>query len=138
MFIKDHNFEVIFSNYSQRHYCKDFIKKYKPRQWIETKKTIIAVLERAHSFQERNLIDLLSFNQEVERGIFKLDFRVAGTKESPKTSGNRVIFNLCNLTAKIEILIVYNKNNCDKKQSETQWIFNQIKENFPEYKKYLK
>ncbi len=138
MFIKDLFFRVEFAFYSERHYCKDFLKKYKEKKWLETKKTIIATLERAFTFQNTSLIDNLKFCQENGIGVFKLDFRVAGTNCSPKTSGNRVIFSLCNNTGNIEILLVYEKTDCDKKHSETKWIFEQIKTNFPEYKNIVK
>lgn len=136
MFIKDVAYQVEFSNYCERHFCKDFLRKYKPKQWIETKKTIIETLERAHAFFDSNLIDALKFSQEDGIGIFKLDFRVAGTNVSPKSSGKRAIFSLSNATAKITILLVYGKDHCGKKQSETQWIFEHIKANFPELRRY--
>jgi hypothetical protein len=137
MFIKDMPFKVEFSSYSERHFCKDFIKKYKAKQWIETQKTIVATLERAYSFQEKALIDNIKFSLEHDMGIFKLDFRVAGTKTSPKGSGNRVIFYLCNSSSEIKILLVYGKNHCKKGQSETSWILEKIKDNYPEYKHLL-
>lgn len=136
MFIKDTVYTIEFSQYCERHFCKDFLRKYKPKQWLETKKTIIATLERAYSFQNTNLIDTLKFSREDGIGIFKLDFRVAGTNFSPKTSGNRAIFSLCNTTGKIDILLVYGKEHCDKRHSEAQWILKCIKENFPQYRIY--
>ncbi len=136
MFIKDLFFQVEFSYYAERHYCKGFLKKYKTKQWLETKRTIIVALERSFKFQTTNLIDNLRFSQKDGIGIFKLDFRVAGTNTSPKSSGNRVIFALCNNTGNIKVLLVYGKARCSKKNTETQWIFEHIKENFPEYKKY--
>ncbi|QQR55077.1 hypothetical protein IPG41_00670 [Candidatus Peregrinibacteria bacterium] len=136
MFIKDLSYQIEFSSYCERHFCKDFLKKYKTRQWLETRKTIIATLERAYAFQNTGLIDNLKFSQEDGVGIFKLDFRVAGTNFSPKTSGNRVIFSLSINAVKIKVLLVYGKDHCDKKHSETQWILEQIKANFPEYRKY--
>jgi len=74
--------------------------------------------------------------QEDEIGIFKYDFKIAGTNFSPKSSCNRVIFSLNNNTGIIQILLVYGKDHCDKMHSENQWIFEHIKANFPEYKKY--
>ena len=136
MFIKDIIFEVEFTPYSERHYCKDFLKKYSEKKWIETRKTIIDALSRSFLLQNTKRIDNLRFSQEESLGIFKLDFSVAGTQFSPKTSGNRVIFSLSNNTGKIKILLVYGKGHCDKMHSETQWIFEQIKANFPELRKY--
>lgn len=142
MFIKDISFQVIFSSYAETHFCKDFYKKYKVKQWSETKKTIIYTLERAFMTQQTSLIDLLSYSQDDNIGIFKFDFKVAGTNVSPKSSGNRAIFSLCNNTGIIKILLVYSKIHCGKNITETKWIFEHIKGNFPvkgnfpEYKKY--
>ncbi|MBI5152810.1 hypothetical protein HZA39_04710 [Candidatus Peregrinibacteria bacterium] len=136
MFIKDLFFQVDFSSYAETHFCKDFYKKYKGKQWVETKRTITDTLQRAFLVQQTSLIDALSYSQEDNIGIFKFDFKIAGTNFSPKTSGNRVIFSLCNNTGKINILLVYGKTHCDKKHSETQWIFEHVKGNFPEYRKY--
>ncbi|MBI5412628.1 hypothetical protein HZA43_05715 [Candidatus Peregrinibacteria bacterium] len=136
MFIKDLTFEVEFTHYSEKNFCKDFLRKYGKKKWIETRKTIIDALNRSFLLQNTKRIDNLRFFQEDEIGIFKLDFSVAGTNFSPKASGNRAIFYLCNNTGKINILLVYAKDHCDKKCSETQWIFKHIKTNFPEYRKY--
>lgn len=136
MFIKNLSFQVEFSSFAESHFCKEFLKKYKPKQWIETKKTIVDTLERSFAFQQTALIDNLKFVSADGFGIFKLDFRVAGTNESPKSSGNRVIFSLSNITSCITVLLVYGKIHCPKKQSETQWILGQVKGAFPEWKRY--
>ncbi len=134
MFIKDTKFLVEFSEYAEKHFCKDFAKKYKTKKWTETKRTIQITLERCFAFSKTNLIDELRFSRQEGAGIFKLDFRVAGTNFSPKTSGNRAIFYLCNVRNQITILLVYTKGHCRKGQSENQWILEHIKTNFPEYK----
>lgn len=122
MFIKDLFFKVEFSSYSETHYCREFYKKYKGKQWLETQKTIIDTLQRAFLVQQTSLI-------EDDIGIFKYDFKIAGTNESPKSSGNRAIFSLCNKTGNIKILLVYGRNHCGKKCSETQWVLEHIKNN---------
>ncbi len=137
MFIKDINFKVEFSSFAEKYFCKDFLKKYKAKAWSITYRSIIDALKKSFAFQQTKLIDNIKFSQEEDLGVFKLDFRVAGTNISPKASGNRVIFSLCNKSGYIEILLVYGKNHCSKKQSETQWILTNIKNNFPEYKKIL-
>lgn len=134
MYINDLDFIVEFSSYAEKHFCKDFLKKYKNKQWIITKQSINDILEKACGFQQTGLIDLIRFSQDDNRGIFKLDFRVAGTNFSPKASGNRVIFFLSNKSGEIEVLLVYGKDHCKKGQSETQWILEHVKNNFPEYK----
>jgi hypothetical protein len=135
MFIKDINFKVEFSSFAERHFCKDFLKKYKSKAWSITYQSISDVLKKSFGFQQTDLIDNIKFSQKEDFGIFKLDFRVAGTNMSPKSSGNRVVFSLCNNSGYINILLVYGKDHCVKNQSETQWILAHIKNNFPEYKK---
>ena len=137
MFIKDIDFKVEFSSFADKHFCKNFLKKFKSKAWSETYQSIIDILKRSFSFQQTKLIDNIKFSQEEDLGIFKLDFRVAGTNTSPKTSGNRVIFSLCNKSGNINILLVYGKNHCAKNKSETQWILENIKNNFPEYKNII-
>lgn len=136
MFIKDLAFSVEFSSYAESHFCKDFYKKYKGRAWIETRKTIIETLRRAFMVQQTALIDCLKYSQEDSIGIFKFDFKVAGTPFSPKSAGNRAIFSLCNNTGVIRILLVYGKDHCGKKQSETQWVLEQVKAGFRELRGY--
>ena len=137
MFIKDVPFRVTISVYAESHFCKDFIKKYKMKKWIATRKAIVAALERSYAFQSTGLIDNIRFSQEHDIGIFKMDFRVAGTNTSPKSSGNRVIFSLSNSDGEINVLLVYGKNHCPGKYPETQWILENIKKNHPEYKYLL-
>jgi len=136
MFIRDLNFQVEFTTFAESHFCKDFYKKYKDKKWVETRKTIEDTLKRIYGVQQTALVDILKYFQDDGIGFFKLDFRVAGTDVSPKTCGNRVIFHLCNNTGVIRILLVYGKDHIERRLGETQWIFQQIKNNFPEYKKY--
>ena len=95
------------------------------------------MLERAHQFEKKSLVSLLHFKQEENVGIFKLQFAVAGRRESPKSAGNRAVFFLCNKTSTIKVLLVYGKEHCSKNQPELQWIREHIKQNFPEYKKLI-
>jgi len=137
MFIKDINFKVEFSSFAERHFCKDFLKKYKSKAWSITYRSISDALKRSFGFQQTKLIDNIKFSQKENLGIFKLDFRIAGTNISPKASENRVVFSLSNKSGDIKILLIYGKDHCAKKQSETQWILTHIKNNFPEYKNIL-
>ena len=135
MFIKDCHFLVILSSYAKSHFCKYFSKKYSQEQWNITWENIKNSLERSYLYQNKTSFSVINFSQEKSGGIFKLEFRVAGTKFSTKTSGNRVVFFLDNEKELIEILLVYGKTHAAK-QNETQWIKEQIKANFLKYKKY--
>ncbi|MFA5792488.1 MAG: hypothetical protein WC897_01300 [Candidatus Gracilibacteria bacterium] len=137
-FIKDAKFKVEFSAYAETHFCKKFYKRYKEKKWIATRNTIEETLERAQEVEKTTLISVIKFHSEDDAGIFKLDFRIAGTNQSPHSSGNRAIFLLSNNLETVKILLVYGKEDLPKNQQETAWILDQIKQNFPEYKKYCK
>ena len=64
MFIKDNKFYIEFSSHSEKYFCKDFLKKYKEKMWIETRKTIVATLERSFAFQQTSLMDNIKFSQK--------------------------------------------------------------------------
>ena len=65
--------------------------------------------------------------------IFKYDFRVAQTKESTKSSGNRCIAFLDNNLNKIAILIIYGKRDLPKNMGEQVFVERTLEMNFAEY-----
>ncbi len=134
MFIKDSQFIVKLNSYAKSHFCKNFAKKYSKKQWNITLENIMDLLERSYALQEKSIFSVINFSQKDSCGIFKLEFRVAGTNMSAMSSGNRVVFFVDNTNSLIEILIVYEKTHCSG--NETQWIKKQIKENMPQHKKY--
>lgn len=125
-------FSVSFSNYSKRHYLKDFQKKYKGKQWDFTEKSIVQDLRRLK--MENNLtqlteqIDELKYNDNEY--LAKYDFKIAQTNESTKSSGNRCVLHIDNKRNAIEILIIYNKTHLPKNKKETSFIMDEIETNF--------
>ena len=91
-------FSVRFTSFAEKHYLKDFKKKYKGKQWDFTKKSIIQDLRRLK--MENNLtqlteqIDELKYNDNEY--LAKYDFKVAQTNESTKSSGNRCVLHIDN------------------------------------------
>lgn len=128
MTILDLIFQVEFADASLSFYEKDFARKYR-KAWIKTKQMIRIVLEKAHAFQFTSKIDFLKpLGGNV--GLYKLDFAVAGTQLSPKSSGNRVVFSLSNKDQLIQVLLIYSKNHLPKNKPETQWIFEMVQEKY--------
>ena len=80
--------------------------------------------------QKTTQIDQLYYFDE--HWLFKYDFRVAGTNQSTKSSGNRIVGFIDNKANKIEILLIYNKTDLPKNKGETAYIIDTIKENYPE------
>lgn len=128
MFIKDVDFHVTFSDFSEKHYKKRFHKKYKT-EWKITEKAIIESLKRLYRLKDTNRLDCINFYEPY--GLFKFDFTVAGTQKSPKKSGNRIILFLDNEKEHINILLVYHKDDLEKRRSETEAWKYLIKNNFP-------
>jgi len=130
---KDNKLLLIdFHSYAERHFLKRFKKDYKGKQWEETEKSIKEDLSRIKVEKSD-----LQFSQQVDElwykdnyWIFKYDFRVALTKESTKTSGNRCIVFLDNGDNKMSILIIYGKNDLPKNVGEQAYIEQTLNKEF--------
>lgn len=127
----DEDYLVFFSDYAERHYLKSFSKKYKGKRWQITLDSIFQDLKRIRALQSTQQVDELKRGQDCK--LFKYDFAVAQTGVSPKASGNRCIVFLDSKTHKQEVLVVYSKNDLPKKTKETQYIYQVVQDNFPQF-----
>jgi hypothetical protein len=82
------NYSVQIEGFAERHFIKSFEKKYKVR-WDFTLRAIIAELERIDTLLLTSRAETICDAGDIK--IVKTKFRVVGTKESAKTSGNRCI-----------------------------------------------
>ncbi|MEX2090859.1 MAG: hypothetical protein WD989_01850, partial [Candidatus Paceibacterota bacterium] len=64
--------------------------------------------------------------------ICKMEFRVAKTQESRKSSGNRCIIAVNKETCTVHVLLVYHKNDLSGQNETAEWK-KLIKNNYPEY-----
>jgi hypothetical protein len=128
-------FSVKFSGYAKSHYLKRFEKDYKGRQWDVTVESIFQDMARIKTsdsdLQKSQQVDELWHKDGY--WIFKYDFRVALTKESTKSSGNRCVAFLDNAANRIEILILYGKGDLPKNIVEQVFIEQTLSDNFREY-----
>lgn len=62
--------------------------------------------------------------------IFKYDFRVAQTKESTKSSGNRCVTFLDAGKGRIDILLIFGKDDLPKNKGEQAYIKQTIEDEF--------
>lgn len=127
MFIEDKEYQITFTDYSVKHFCKDFSKRY-GKKWEITKKSIEEVLKRLFGLSQTSKIDLIKSNNGYS--LLKFDFRIAGTKMSAKSSGNRMILFVDNETATLKILLVYHKGHFNG--NETVWWKEHMKSNYPD------
>jgi len=123
----------MFTDYAVSHFLKKFAKKYKGKQWEFTLESIIQDLSRLglenNKTQLSSQIDELKYSNN--KWLAKYDFRIAGTNQSTKDSGNRAIIHIDLDTKLIEILMIYNKNDLPKNTNETDYILKVINKEYP-------
>ena len=127
------NFSVLIEDFAQRHFIKSFEKKYKTK-WDFTLEYIIEELARIDNLLLTDRAETIVDTGDIK--IIKTKFRVAGTQESAKTSGNRCIVSWCVSTQTVSILLVYGKTNLGGKKETVEWKI-LIKDNYKEYKDLL-
>lgn len=112
------NFSVIVLDFAERHFIKSFQKKYQ-RGWDVTRLAIIAELERIDNLI---LTDRAEIMRDVDGlQVVKTKFRVVGTKESAKSSGNRCIVLLNKEKQTVSVLLVYTKTDLSGKNETAEW-----------------
>ena len=127
-------FNVTYREYAKSHFLKEFEKKYKGKQWEKTESSFFEDLKRLrienNTTQQSSQIDQLKHKDQY--WLFKYDFRIAGTNQSTKSSGNRIVGFIDNNENKVEILLIYNKTDLPKNKKETQYIEDTLAENYQE------
>ncbi len=111
-------YRVIFDNYAERHFVKNFEKKYRS-QWDRTRNDILFMCEHIHNMLKTNRADLISMSDNFR--LVKLDFAIFGIKISPKASGNRCILLLDDRNAIVRVLLVYSKNDISTRNETQEW-----------------
>jgi len=122
---------VTITNYAQSYYIKRF-KKQHESAWPITEKAIIVQYERLDNFLETSKAKVILKSGNIK--IIKSEFSVAGTKISPKKSGNKCIAAIDINKKTVKILLVYCKGDVSNSQNETFWWRKKIIDNYLEYK----
>jgi len=124
------NYSVKIEDFAERHYLKSFAKKYKGA-WGITWQAVIEEFKRIDSLFQTSIAETIIDSDNIK--IVKSEFRVAGTKESRKSSGNRCIAAVQKDIKNICVLLVYHKNDIGAGNETAKWK-EIIKENYPEYR----
>ncbi len=127
------NCSVQIEGFAERHFINSFEKKYK-KHWSVTLLAIIAELERIDTLLLTTKAETICHVGDVR--IIKTKFKVAGTNESAKTSGNRCIVAWHTDKQFVYVLLVYGKTDLGGGNETAQWK-SLVKENYPEYAKIL-
>ena len=117
-------FWVGWHDYAERHYKKKFEKKYKGKLWQETEAAIKRDLARLGDIDNK-----LQFTQNIdelwyaeEKWVFKYDFRIFGTRVSARAAGNRLVGMLDARKRRVEVFLIYHKDDLPKNVGETEYI----------------
>ena len=112
------NYAVAIGDFAQKHFIKSFQKKYQGG-WEITLRAIIAELERIDMLLKTDRAETISVAGETK--IIKTKFKIAGTKESAKTSGNRCIVRVDEAKRAVAVLLVYGKTDISGKNETAAW-----------------
>lgn len=123
-------YSVKIGDFAERHFIKNFHKKYQG-SWDVTLVAIQAQLSRIDTFLLTDKAETIIDKNDIR--IIKTEFRVAGTKESAKSSGNRCIVAWHPKDLLVVILLVYTKTDLSGKNETAEWQ-KIIKTNYPQYK----
>ena len=131
MFIK---YEVLFEPFADKHFIKNFAKKYKSA-WDFTRRIIIEEFEKFDVLFLKTIAEEIT-DKNADIVICKTEFKISGTQESRHGSGNRCIVAKHKNTNKIFVLLVYHKNDLGGGNETANWK-RIIKENYPDYSNIL-
>jgi hypothetical protein len=104
--------------FAERHYTKAFAKKYK-NGWLETRNNIDEVCKRIDKMLDFDRADLIYSVGYYK--LVKLDFSIAGTRISPKKSGNRCLLFVDEERRYVQILMAYSKNDISPPNETAKW-----------------
>ena len=123
---------VQFDPYTKNHFIKSITRRYSIRQWQATRKSLEFVLEH---IDQHILTDKARTIHVSDAGrIVKLYFKIAGTNDSAKGSGNRAIVSLDDTLHIARVLLVYSKKEICQPNETVKWQ-KVISEQFPEIMK---
>ena len=127
-------YAVVIESFAERHFIKGFAKKYK-KAWDVTLRAIMEELRRSDALLgQGNSIETIVDQSHIK--IIKTEFRVASTKESKHSSGNRCIVALHTETMAAFVLLVYCKTDV-RGSHETAWWQGIVRDNYPQYRGFF-
>ena len=123
------SYSVSTKDFAERHYLKEFAKKYK-RAWEITYRALLEELQRFDSLLTTSVAEIITASGDI--AIAKTEFRVAGTTKSRHASGNRCIVAVNKKLGVVNILLIYSKADLGDGNETAKWK-QLIKTNYPEY-----
>ena len=122
-------YQVIFSDFAQRHFIKNFAKKYK-NTWDFTFRSLQIEFEQIDFLFQKSVAETIIDTEKIK--ICKTEFKIAGSNQSRHGSGNRCIVAIHKDTSTVNVLLVYHKNDLSGGNETAKWK-QIIKDNYSEY-----
>ncbi|KKP92191.1 MAG: hypothetical protein UR94_C0004G0052 [Parcubacteria group bacterium GW2011_GWA2_36_10] len=122
-------YTVLVEAFAQRHFIKKFEKKYK-QAWNITWRAMLEQWKRMDLLLTTSVAETIIDVENLK--IIKTEFRVAGTKQSRKGSGNRCIVAVDKKTCVVNVLLVYHKDDLGHGHETAQWQ-KIIRDNYSQY-----
>ena len=127
------DYHITIEKYAERYYIKKFKKQYKSK-WDITLTAILLELKRLDLLLSGNSLETINHQDNIK--ICKLYFRIAGTNQSKRNSGNRAIVAVHTESREAKILLLYHKNHLGKGNETALWK-KIVKANYPNYTEIL-
>ncbi len=127
------SYSVSIESFAERHYLKEFAKKYK-RAWEITYLALLEELQRFDSLLATSIAEIITTSGDI--AIAKTEFRVAGTTKSRHASGNRCIVAIDSRLMTAKILLIYHKSDLGDGNETAKWK-HLVKTNYPEYSNFF-
>ena len=121
-------YEVVFEDFTERHFIKKFKKKYKSK-WDYTSDYILRMCRRIDQTILSSLASEISRNGQMR--LIKMRFGIYGLKVSPKAAGNRCILVVDDEKKLVRVLLIYSKGDLRSGNETAEWKMI-IKNQFPE------
>jgi len=134
------DYSVFIEDFADRHFIRSFAKKYKGKKWDITLTAIKEILARYDNIAPNNRsidskLDIICpCNGYI---LVKLDFKIAGSNVSAKSSGNRVVAAVDTVKKIVKILLVYSKNDIGPPNETARWK-NMVTDFYPEFNELKK
>ena len=123
-------YQVDFGHFAERHFIKDFAKKYKGA-WDTTLRGLLLEFTYVEFLFDKNIAETISISEDNDVKICKTEFKIAGTEVSRHASGNRCIIAIHQNTRLVQVLLVYHKGHIG--ENETAKWKSLIKEYYSQY-----
>jgi len=122
-------YSVNIEKYAERHFIKKFEKKYH-RAWDITIDTLIREFQSFDILIDKSIAETITETPNIK--ICKVEFKIAGTNKSRKSSGNRCIVAVHKDVSLVNVLLVYHKNDLGDGNETAKWK-QIVKNNYPNY-----